>query len=147
MAGPGPPALMDPDRDQLQRGGQKDSGGRLHTRSAASAAMACAKRRRRRAGLAPIFATAVTFALGADAVSVPEAPSRVDLDVLSGNEVAVAFSAPLNDGGSAVQSYEVCATTAGPSLSCLYEHRAARSGQRIVLRWNCLPNMISSEGL
>ncbi|CAN0319926.1 unnamed protein product, partial [Hapterophycus canaliculatus] len=54
----------------------------------------------------PAFTTAA-LALGVSAVSVPEAPARVDLDVMSGDEVAVTFSAPLSDGGSAVQSYEV----------------------------------------
>lgn len=42
-----------------------------------------------------------------EAVTVPAAPARVNLDVRSGDEVAVSFSAPLDDGGSAVQSYEV----------------------------------------
>lgn len=57
----------------------------------------------------PALATAaVALALGVGAVSVPEAPARVDLDVMSGDEVAVTFAAPLSDGGSAVQSYEVC---------------------------------------
>lgn len=110
MDGPGLPALVDPDRDQLLRVGQKRRGARLQTRSAASTTMARARRRRLRAGYWPIFATAFTLALGAGAVSVPEAPSRVDLDVLSGSEIAVDFSAPLSDGGSAVQSYEVRAS-------------------------------------
>lgn len=54
-----------------------------------------------------ILVTCSLLALVGEAVSVPEAPARMDLDVLSGDEVAVYFSAPLSDGGSAVQSYEV----------------------------------------
>lgn len=44
---------------------------------------------------------------GVQAVTVPEAPTRVELDIASGDEVAVVFYAPLSDGGSAVQSYKV----------------------------------------
>lgn len=63
----------------------------------------------RRCGrLAISLVAALTLSVvGVNAVSVPAAPARVDLDVISGDEVAVAFSAPLSDGGSAVQSYEV----------------------------------------
>lgn len=110
MASPSLLALVDPDKGRLLRGGQKNRGDSLQTRPATSGTMAGATRRKRRAGFAAICATTITFALGAGAVSVPEAPSRVDLDVLSGNEIAVDFSAPLSDGGSAVQSYEVRAS-------------------------------------
>lgn len=87
---------------------RRSNGDSLQTGPAASVTMASTRRRGKKASLGRIFA-ATAFALGAGAVSVPEAPSRVDLDVMSGNEIAVAFSAPLSDGGSAVQSYEVCA--------------------------------------
>lgn len=95
--------------------GRQSSGDSLQTGLAASAVMASTRRRGKtgsfRFTLGRIFAGAA-FSVGAGAVSVPEAPSRVDLDVISGSEVAVAFSAPLSDGGSAVQSYEVCAVRA-----------------------------------
>lgn len=66
-------------------------------------------RKRRRGGAfgLPMFAAFAACVAGVGAVSVPEAPARVDLDVMSGDEVVVAFSAPLGDGGSTVQSYEV----------------------------------------
>lgn len=66
-------------------------------------------RKRRRGGAfgLPVFAAFAACVAGVCAVSVPEAPARVDLDVMSGDEVVVAFSAPLSDGGSTVQSYEV----------------------------------------
>lgn len=86
---------------------RQSDGDSLQTGPVASVAMA-RTRRRPKAGLIPIFAAAA-FVLGAGAVSVPEAPTRVDLDVMSGSEIAIAFSAPLSDGGSAVQSYEVSA--------------------------------------
>jgi len=45
---------------------------------------------------------------GADAqLSIPDAPTSVALDVLSGSEVRVSFESPLSDGGSAIQSYSV----------------------------------------
>ena len=66
-------------------------------------------RKRRRGGVfgLPVFAAFAAYVAGVAAVSVPEAPARVDLDVMSGDEVVVTFSAPLSDGGSTVQSYEV----------------------------------------
>lgn len=72
-------------------------------------------RRRNKRWALSWFATTVAVITGAgggllsgvDAVTVPAAPARVDLDVVSGDEVTVAFYAPLSDGGSAVQSYEV----------------------------------------
>lgn len=69
------------------------------------------RRTKRRGGLLSIavLAAAAYCAAQADAVSVPGGPARVDLSVLSGDEVLVTFAAPLSDGGSAVQSYEVCA--------------------------------------
>lgn len=110
MAGVGPPAVGSREkatrRDRWPMPGRQSDGDGLQTGLVASVAMASTRRRGQRASLGKIFAIAA-FALGAGAVSVPEAPSRVDLDVISGNEVAVAFSAPLSDGGSAVQSYEV----------------------------------------
>jgi hypothetical protein len=46
--------------------------------------------------------------VGANAqLSIPDAPTSVALDVLSGSEVRVSFESPLSDGGSAVQSYSV----------------------------------------
>lgn len=62
-----------------------------------------------------LLATTAAIIMGAggglldrvDAVTVPAAPARIALDVVSGDEVTVAFHAPLSDGGSAVQSYEV----------------------------------------
>lgn len=69
-----------------------------------------------------MFAVAAAYAgllHGVEAVTVPEAPARVDIDVRSGDEVAVAFYAPLSDGGSAVQSYEVSRVAdMSPSHSC-----------------------------
>lgn len=52
--------------------------------------------------LSAVFGTA-----GISAATVPGPPSRVDLEVVNGEEVTVSFSAPLSDGGSSVQSYEV----------------------------------------
>lgn len=116
--GPDPPAVAARGQGRPPRSRQRRSEDSLQTGSTASAAMTKARRcvagiaRRRRRGLLAIpilaTATAAVLALGVDAVSVPEAPARVDLDVMSGDEVTVAFSAPLSDGGSAVQSYEVC---------------------------------------
>lgn len=110
MASPGLPAVVarerERERDRRLMSGRQSNGDSLQTGSNASVAMASTQRRGQKASLGRIF-VAATFALGASAVSVPEAPSRVDLDVVSGNEIAVAFSAPLSDGGSAVQSYEV----------------------------------------
>jgi hypothetical protein len=40
-------------------------------------------------------------------LNVPDAPTSVALDVLSGSDVRVSFEAPLTDGGSAVQAYTV----------------------------------------
>lgn len=96
---------------------RQSNGDSLQTGLAASVAVASTRRRGLAARLGRIFAAAA-FAVGAGAVSVPEAPSRVDLDVISGNEVAVAFSAPLSDGGSAVQSYEVGAPAVGVGFCC-----------------------------
>lgn len=116
--GPDPPAVAARGQGLPPRSDHRRSGESLQTESTASVAMAKARKgvvgitRRRRRGLLaiPVLATAgaAVLALGVDAVSVPEAPARVDLDVRSGDEVTVAFSAPLSDGGSAVQSYEVC---------------------------------------
>lgn len=116
--GPDPPAVAARGQGRPPRSEHRRSGESLQTGSTASVAMAKARKdvagisRRRRRGLREIpvlaIATAAVLAAGVDAVSVPEAPARVDLDVMSGDEVTVAFSAPLSDGGSAVQSYEVC---------------------------------------
>lgn len=84
----------------------------VHTTPAASRH----RRRKRGCGFSTVPLLAGVLALagavgglldGVEAVTVPEAPTRVDLDVVSGDEVAVVFYAPLSDGGSAVQSYEV----------------------------------------
>jgi len=40
-------------------------------------------------------------------LNVPDAPTAVALDVLSGSDVRISFEAPLTDGGSAVQSYSL----------------------------------------
>lgn len=116
MVSPGLPAVVAREksrgRDRRPMPERQSNGDSLQTGPAAFVAMARTRRRGQTASLGWIFAAAA-FALGASAVSVPEAPSRVDLDVISGNEVAVAFSAPLSDGGSAVQSYEVCCLVAG----------------------------------
>lgn len=116
--GPGPslPAAVARDQDRPPKPKRPSVGDSLQTRSTVSLVMAAARhgaagksRRRTKGGwllAIPAFATAA-LALGVSAVSVPEAPARVDLDVMSGDEVAVTFSAPLSDGGSAVQSYEV----------------------------------------
>lgn len=115
--GPGPslPAAVARDQYTPPKPKRRSGGDGLQTGSTASAVKAAARygtsrRSRRRPGgwlfAIPALATAA-LALGVSAVSVPEAPARVDLDVKSGDEVAVTFSAPLSDGGSAVQSYEV----------------------------------------
>ena len=110
MASPGLPAVAagEKARERYRRPipGRQSNGDSLQTGLSASVAMA---KGGKTATLGWIFAAAVlSLGAGAGAVSVPEAPSRVDLDVMSGSEVAVTFSAPLSDGGSAVQSYEVC---------------------------------------
>ena len=121
MASPGLSAVVARakarERNQRQMSGRQSNGDSLQTGLVASVAMASTRRRGQTPSLGRIFA-AVAFALGAGAVSVPEAPSKVDLDVINGNEVAVAFSAPLSDGGSAVQSYEVCAAAVGVGFCC-----------------------------
>lgn len=64
------------------------------------------------------------FGTNAGAVSVPEAPARLNLDVINGEEVLITFAAPLSDGGSAVQSYEVramfvcCWLEVGSNIGC-----------------------------
>jgi hypothetical protein len=50
--------------------------------------------------------TTSTFAVEAAAVTVPSAPQNV-VATVSGTQIAVTWSAPANDGGAEVQSYEV----------------------------------------
>lgn len=117
MDQPDPPALLDGDQT-LQPPGQPREQRCMGERSqdgpgalAGGSRRRTGARKRRRGGAFgfPVFAAAlVACVAGVGAVSVPEAPARVDLDVMSGDEVVVAFSAPLSDGGSTVQSYEVC---------------------------------------
>lgn len=105
------PLLLEPQRQQHDTMGTGHNGNGLQTGLVASVAHH-GSRKRRLGGCslaAPILACCAVFGgvAGVGGVAVPEAPARVDLDVLSGEEVLVKFSAPLSDGGSAVQSYEV----------------------------------------
>ena len=95
---------------QLQRQAFRYDWSRFQNASAVSTTTGHGAAARTRKSIVWIALSLISVALGAagiGAVSVPGAPARVNLDVLSGDEVAVSFSAPLSDGGSAVQSYEV----------------------------------------
>lgn len=104
------PLLPPPQRQQHDTMATRHSGNSLQTGLVASVAHHGSRKRRLGGCLlaAPILACCIFGGVaGVGGVTVPEAPARVDLDVLSGEEVLVEFSAPLSDGGSAVQSYEV----------------------------------------
>lgn len=113
LGGPTPEVAKDnsrPPRQQLSV--PRRCGNSLQTapvaRAASSYGEGCGRRRRGGFLALPVLAAVALCTTGVGAVSVPEAPARVDLDVMSGEEVTVSFAAPLSDGGSAVQSYEVC---------------------------------------
>ena len=55
-----------------------------------------------------VFLFFALLTLGLAAYSIPDEPSYVELSVISGDTIYVAFDSPLSDGGDPIQSYEVC---------------------------------------
>jgi len=57
--------------------------------------------------LFPILVFFIFLVFCSNAESIPENPSLVELEVLSGESLEVTFDPPLSDGGDPIQTYKV----------------------------------------